>query len=167
MNSETITNGGEFNGAVIGLRLDPWDRLVLTTPEGVEWIGVEPVRAFPMTDPSGWISFLGPDGREILFLPSLERLDSETRRVLDQELAKREFVPVIRRILRVVGEATPADFDVETDRGATRFTLDSEDDIRNFGPHRLLITDSRKLRYQVPDMRVLDGHSRRLIEKFL
>ena len=48
-------------------------------------------------------------------------------------------------------------WDVETDRGPARFTLDTEDDVRRISAHRVLITDSRKLRYQVPDTRTLDA----------
>ena len=33
--------------------------------------------------------------------------------------------------------------------------------------HRVLITDSRKLRYQVPDTRALDAGSRRILERYL
>jgi hypothetical protein len=30
-----------------------------------------------------------------------------------------------------------------------------------------MVTDSRKIRYLVPDLRALDGHSRHLLERFL
>jgi hypothetical protein len=167
MRKETPANLRASDGRGVQLALDAWGRLVLSTPEGRRFVGVEPVRAFPITEPGGWVSLCDADGREVFCLRTLEGLDPDSRKVLDDELSQREFIPVIKRIVRVTGEATPSDWDVETDRGATRFTLDSEDDIRPLGPHRLFITDSRKLRYQVPDLRALDGHSRRLLEKFL
>ena len=47
------------------------------------------------------------------------------------------------------------------------FTVDHEEDIRLIGSSRVMITDARRLRYQVPDIRVLDAHSRHLLERFL
>lgn len=167
MSKEPIGGLRPCEGSEVRLGLDNFGRLVLTTPDGESEVGVEPVRAFPITDPNGFVSFCDALGREVVCLRSPEGLDPASRAVLNEELGRREFVPVIRRIVRVTGEATPADWEVETDRGGTRFTLDSEDDIRTLGPHRLMITDSRKLRYQVPDLRTLDGHSRRLLERFL
>ena len=154
-------------GLAIKLAVDEFGRIVLTTPDGARTVGVEPVRAFPITDPGGIVSFCDAEGREVVSLRSLEDLNPSARAVLDEELRRREFLPMILRIVRVIGEATPADWEVETDRGPTRFTLDSEDDIRSLGPHRLMITDSRKLRYHVLDSRSLDAPSRRLLERFL
>ena len=150
-----------------GLSHDPWGRLVLIDAEGRRHVGVEPVRAFPFTDPGRWVSICDPDGSEVLFLEDLADVPAATRHTLEQELARREFVPVIRRIVRISAEAPPADWDVLTDRGPTRFTLDSDSDLRRLGPHRLLIADARGLRYQVPDLRALDASSRRLIERYL
>lgn len=150
-----------------GLSQDAWGRLVLIDADGKRHVGVEPVRAFPLTDPGLWISLCDPNGREIVSIESLENLSPSTRQIIEDELALREFTPIIKRIVRLSGEISPSDWDVETDRGATRFTLDSEDDVRRISAHRVLITDSRKLRYQVPDIRLLDVSSRRILERFL
>lgn len=155
------------DGTGVSLSVDAWGKLTLETVDGRIFTGVEPIRAFPISDPSGLVAFCDGDGREVFCLRSPDGLEPPSRRVLEEELSLREFLPVIKSIRRVSGETTPADWEVDTDRGRTRFTLDNEDDIRTLGPHRLLITDSRKLRYQIPDTRTLDGHSRRLLERFL
>jgi uncharacterized protein DUF1854 len=167
MRTERLETVRVSNGRGITLSVDAWGHLVLVTPDGRKHSGVEPVRAFPISDPTHWIAFCDVDGREVLCLESIEGLTLETRQVLEQELALREFVPAIKRIIRVSGEGTPSDWEVETDRGPTRFTLDNEDDVRRLGPHRVLITDMRKLRFQVPDTRTLDFHSRRILERYL
>ena len=155
------------NGRGVTLSLDAWGKLVLGTPDGRRHVGVEPVRAFPIHEPTRWISLVDAEGREVHCLESLDGLTAETRQLLERELSLREFMPTIKRILRVSGEGSPSDWEVETDRGPTRFTLDSEDDVRRLGVNRVLITDARKLRFQVPDTRVLDSHSRRVLERFL
>ncbi|AGA29129.1 cyanophycin metabolism-associated DUF1854 family protein [Singulisphaera acidiphila] len=166
---ETVPASGSSKPSLrpFGLSQDAWGRLVLIDADGKRHVGVEPVRAFPITDPGLWVSLCDPNGREILCIESLDDLSPSIRQILEGELALREFTPVIKRILRLSGEISPSDWDVETDRGATRFTLDTEDDVRRISAHRVLITDSQKLRYQVPDVRLLDLSSRRILERFL
>lgn len=154
-------------GRPFGLNLDAWGRLVLIDADGKRHVGVEPIRAFPLSDPTHWVSLCDPQGREVVCIESLEELAPALRQLLEDELALREFTPIIKRIVRLSGEISPSDWDVETDRGPTRFTLDNEDDVRRLSAHRVLITDSQKLRYQVPDIRQLDVASRRLLERFL
>ena len=150
-----------------GLSHDPWGRLVLIDAEGRRKVGVDPVRAFPITHPRNWISICDAEGREVLAIESLDQLPAAVRQTLESELALREFIPVIQRIERLSGDSFPFDWDVRTDRGPTRFTVDNEEDIRRLGPSRVMITDARRLRYQIPDVRALAAESRRLLERFL
>jgi hypothetical protein len=150
-----------------GLSHDPWGRLVLIDAEGRRFVGVDPVRAFPITHPRSWISICDAEGREVLSIETLEDLAPALRQTLEQELALREFIPAIQRIERISDEGFPSDWHVLSNRGPTQFTVDNEEDIRLLGPSRVMITDSRRLRYQVPDVRTLDRASRRLLERFL
>ena len=167
MRKERSDGARASDGRGLGLSLDDWGRLVLTTPEGRRFVGVEPVRAFPISEPDRWVAFVDTDGREVVCLESTDGLEPAVRELLASELALREFVPTIRKVVRVSGEGTPSDWEVITDRGPIRFTLDSEDDVRRLGPNRVLITDARKLRFQVPDTRALDAPSRRVLERYL
>ena len=169
METETSRPGGEARASArpFGLVHDEWGRLVLIDADGVRHVGVEPVRAFPISDPTRWISLCDGHGREIACVDSLAELAPGVRQTLEQELALREFVPVIKRIVRVSSEMSPCEWDVETDRGRTRFTLDTEDDVRRLGSDRVLITDARKLRYQVLEARSLDAYSRRILDRYL
>lgn len=147
--------------------LDEFGRLVLILPDGRAAVGVEPVRAFPISDRDRFIAFCDAEGHEVYCLDSLSTLSHDDQRLLREELSLREFVPHIQRIARVTSEGNPADWEVVTDRGSTRFTVESDDDVRRLGPHKVMITDARKLRYLVNDLRALDHHSRRLLERFL
>jgi hypothetical protein len=146
---------------------DSWGRLVLIDADGRRFVGVDPVRAFPITHPRTWISICDAEGREVLAVESLDGLAPGVRQTLEKELALREFIPLIQRIERLSSDSFPCDWDVMTDRGPTRFTVDNEEDVRPLGPGRVMITDSRRLRYQVPDVRALDPESRRRLERFL
>lgn len=146
---------------------DPWMRLVFVDEVGREHVGVEPARAFPISEPGRWVSLCGPDGRELLAIDDVSELPDDVRRLLIEELDRREFLPVVKRILHVSLRVDPSDWEVETDRGVTRFSVDQDEDIRRLGPYRALITDSQGIRYLIPDTRDLDAASRRTLERFL
>jgi len=149
------------------LQRDARRRLVYTTLDGRPFFDVEPVRAFPLSDPRHSISICDAQGREILYIESLDDLDAPTRAALEGELAQREFVPVILRVINMPTQSEPATWHVETDRGLTTFEVDSDDCIYRRPPHRVSIVDSRGIRYEIPDTQALDHHSRRVLDRFL
>jgi hypothetical protein len=151
----------------LGLAYDAFGRLVLTTPAGEQFTGVTPTRGFPFSAPGECISFCDDNGRELFFLPDLALLAPPVRELLEVDLARREFIPVIRAIYSVSAGAEPTDWHVETDRGPTRFVLTSEDSIRRMGPFGALITDSFGVRFRIDDSRNLDPASRRILRRYL
>lgn len=146
---------------------DDQGRLVMTAADGTKHAGVVPVRCFPITDPDHWISLCDADGREQASIADLQRLPGAVRKVLETELSRREFVPVIERIVQVSSGADPTMWTVETDRGPTRFLVKSEEDVRRLGAGGAIIVDIHAVRYVVPDIRALDGTSRRWLERYL
>jgi hypothetical protein len=125
------------------------------------------VRAFPVAAPDEGISLLGADGHELAWIARLDQLPEPLRQLVGEELAQREFVPVIEQLVAVSTFATPSQWQVHTDRGATQFTLRGEEDIRRIGHGKLLIGDSHGMQYLIPDLYALDAHSRRLLDRFL
>ncbi len=150
-----------------GLSLDSFGRLVLIDADGVRHAGVEPIRCFPLGEPSRFISIVESHGREIAFVEDLTKLAPETREILERELDLREFVPVITKILAISGDGSAGDWEVETNHGRTQFRLDDEEDLRRMGPHQALVTDSAGVRYLIADTRSLEPSSRRLLDKYL
>ncbi len=146
---------------------DQWGQLVMTLPDGTRHAGVEPVRCFPLTDPAHAIALLDADGHELFNLPSLEVLAPAAREALQRELAEREFVPVIRRIVTTSTPNPPCRWDVETDRGRTSFQLESDDDCRRLGTNGILIADSNGIRYTIPDVAQLDAASSRIVRSLV
>jgi hypothetical protein len=156
-----------MSDSLFNLSLDDCQRLVLIDADGRRHVGVDPIRTFPLSEPDRRISLCDESGHEVAWIDDLATLRPSARRLIEQVLAVREFTPIILRILKISGDSAPSDWDVQTDRGATRFLLDSEDHIRKLGKNRLLITDALGLRYQIPDAKSLDGASRRLLERYL
>jgi hypothetical protein len=153
---------GEFD-----LANDAWGRLVLIDSQGMRREGVEPVRAFPLSDPDRWVAICDATGAELAFVDDLKLLSPAVREVLDEALARRDFVPVVERIVRVSVDADPSEWEVITDRGITRFLLTSDEGLRRLGPFEAMLIDTHGTRYLIPDIRRLDAASRRLLERFL
>jgi hypothetical protein len=149
------------------LERNAFGRLVLTLPDGAVHEGVVPVRAFPLAAPAEGISLVSTEGRELAWVPHLSGLHGEVHALVEQELAAREFVPTVQRIESVSSFSTPSTWHVSTDRGATRFVLKGEEDIRRLGEGALLIASAEGINFRVADRRALDRQSRRLLERFL
>jgi hypothetical protein len=142
-------------------------RLDCTLPDGTRHESVVPVRPFPLSAPTEGLSLVGGDGHEVLWIDRLDAVPQPQRARIEEELAAREFVPVLERLISVSTFSTPSTWTVQTDRGATQFVLKGEEDIRRLDGGALLITDANGVSYRVRDRLGLDRHSRRLIERFL
>ena len=149
------------------LERDSWGRVVMKDHTGQQHVGVVLLRAFPISDPHRAISICDRLGHEVAYIDSVEELPLETRRMLETELARREFMPTILRILNDPRQTEPSQWEILTDRGETTIRLEREDDVRQFDEHRVLVTDSNGIRYQIPDLRQLDSHSRRVFDRLL
>lgn len=149
-----------------GLARDGFANLVLTDADGNVHTGVSPVRMFPFGDPTRWIALVDSFGREVATIDDLDQIPAEMRRLVEEELSQREFLPVIQRIKHVSSDTEPCEWQVETDRGPTTFVLKSEDDIRRLSPQRYLVADALGMRYLVGDTRQLDAYSRRVMEEY-
>lgn len=155
--------------AVLDFRLehDAHRRLVFVRADGTRFAGVEPVRAFPLSDPRAQVSILSADGQELAWIPRLDDLPSETRAILEAELAQRHFLPVVHRVTRLTGQVEPTECEVETDRGTVTFQIKGEEDVKRFPGGRVLITDANGVRYLIPNVAQLDATSRRFLERYV
>lgn len=161
-------NATPASSVAVELVRNPHGRLVLTLPDGTMHEGVSPVRAFPIAAPGEGLSLIGTDGHELLWIDRLDQVPTPVRQLIEEELASREFVPTIERIVTVSSFSTPSIWSVETDRGPARLVLKAEEDIRRLGGRtRLLIAGGDGMQFRVPDTMALDRPSRRLLERFL
>ena len=146
---------------------DSYGRLVLKAKNGETHEGVVPVRAFPIAAPDEGLALVGAHGHELAWVDRLSALAPAMRALLEEELAGREFMPEIQRILEVSGFVTPCTWKVQTDRGPTIFILENEEAIRRLPPPALLVADSHGIHYLIRDSQALDDNSRKLLDRFL
>jgi hypothetical protein len=150
-----------------GLMRDQWGQLTFIDADGQKHANVAPVALFPISQPDAWISIRQPDGTELACVEDPRTLPADVWQLLREDLARREFVPIIRRIIRVSGNSEPCEWQVDTDRGPTRFVLKSEEDVRRIGDHEILILDAHGTRYHIPDLSAVDVKSRRIVEWYV
>lgn len=153
--------------SAFNLSRNSFGKLVLTRGSGEVFEEVSPVRAFPIQAPDDGISIVLPDGREVAWVDRLSQLSGEDRKLVEEELEGREFMPEISRIHHVTSFATPCTWKVSTDRGDTEFVLKGEEDIRRIGRQSLLITDNHGIHFLIRDMFNIDKHSRKILDRFL
>lgn len=141
--------------------------LVLTSADGQSHEGVVPVRAFPIGAPDTGIALVDTEGHELVWLDSLDQLPANTTALIHEELASREFVPIITAIRSVSSFACPSTWLIDTDRGETSLVLKGEEDIRRLGDKKLLIADTHGIQYLIHDQGALDRISRKILDRFL
>jgi len=152
---------------IFTLRRDAFGKLVLTNAEGEEFVGVAPVRSFPVQAPTRGISLVRDGGKEVAWIDDLEAMPADIRSLVTEELDGREFMPEILSIKEVSSFATPSTWTVRTDRGDTEFVLKGEEDIRRLGAYSLLIADSHGIHFLIRDMFAIDKGSRKILDRFL
>ena len=148
------------------LERDALGRLVFIDNKGERHIGVHPVRAFPITAPAAGIGIMNQSGKELCWFPDVTAISEAELGLIEEELAEREFMPVIEKITKVSTFATPSIWDIETDRGPTRIRLKGEEDIRRIAGNTLLIADSNGLQFLIKDSSELDKVSKKLLDRF-
>jgi hypothetical protein len=162
MNAATHISG-EFT-----LERDAWGQLSLVLADGRRLAGVEVARAFPISAPGEYICIYDAEGHEVLCIEDPSTLPPARLETLEEELARREFIPIVVRIEAVSGDSDPSQWRVMTDRGPTTFLIeDGDNDVRRLGPNSILLVDTHGIRYLIPDVRRLEGASRRILDRYL
>jgi hypothetical protein len=150
------------------LQRDAWGQLAMTLADGRRLAGVEVARAFPISAPGEYVCIYDAEGHEVLCIEDPSALSPALLKILEEELARREFVPIVVRIEEVLADSDPSHWRVVTDRGPTTFSIeDADNDVRRLGPNSILLVDTHGIRYLIPDVRKLEAASRRILERYL
>jgi uncharacterized protein DUF1854 len=145
---------------------DDRGRLMLVDKNGVRHENVHPAKMFPLTEKDHWISIQSENSREILCVEDPQSLPEPSRTLLLEALARRNFVPIIEVIHRIVRLADGHIWHVTTDRGDTSFEVETDESIQALGHGRLVIIDRRNTRYLIPNVAGLDRVSKRKLEHY-
>lgn len=125
-------------------------------------------RLMPLSNPAQYISLAADEDTEIGILVNPSELESESLKILNEELDKRYFTPIIQKIFRVKEQFGIHEWEVQTKRGRATFLVRGlNQNIKQAPPARLFVTDVRGNRYDIPDYRELDAQSFHQIQRHL
>lgn len=132
------------------------------------------IRSFPITNPDEYISVREPDtrlkgrGEEIGLIVQLNQFDNDTVALINEELSRRYFTPIITKIQSMKEKYGYTYCEADTSAGHASFVLNNpSNNIRTLEDGRVLITDTDGNRYTLPDPKKLDKASYRKIEIYL
>ncbi len=147
---------------------DEFNKIRLNILNEKEYPEVKPVMSFPITDSESYVSFYevvdGKRGKEIGIIENVEKLDSESKKLLKAELKREYFMPRIIKINSMTESHGVMKFDVETDKGRRVFETRYKEDIRRISSKRIIIRDADGNRYEIRDQNELDPRSQSLID---
>lgn len=127
-------------------------------------------RCFPFSDPDHYISIREPetDGREIGLIIDLKAMPKEIQTLLEEQLALRYFVPRICRVKEIKEEYGYSYWEVDTDRGACRFTVRmGGGSVYAIGHNRYMVNDIDVNRFEIPDLNALTPREIKKLDLFI
>jgi len=147
-------------------RVRVWEdafRVLHVRVDGKVLADLRAVCAFPVSGKANYVIFVDEEGHEAALVSDPERLDPESREVLERALEKMYYVPKILRVDAISEAAGIALWRVQTDRGYASFEVVARETIRKLPHNRLLIRDADGNRYEIEDVSALDSKSQVLI----
>ena len=135
---------------------------------------IVPVRAFPITEPDEYISIREPDtrergkGQEIGLIRKLSDFDTETVKLINEELDRRYFTPVVQKLNGLKEKFGYYYFDAQTSAGKINFVMNNPySNFRTLEDGRVFMYDIDGNCFEILDPYKLDKQSLKLIEIFL
>ena len=124
-------------------------------------------RAFPWSEPGRFVSIRSSEGKELVMIEDLARLDARTRSLVERWLDAHSFIPKITRVDDVDVRFGYQQWKVRTDRGPAEFRVQEREDIRFLPDGRFNLRDADGNVYELPPREQLDEHSKRALEPLI
>ena len=143
------------------------DALRITIEGDRSCLRVVPMRSFPISLRDQYISIRDMEGNELGMVRDPSKLDKESRKLLEEEIRRRYFTPMIHRINSMRDRFGVFEWDVETDRGPRKFLTRSLHDGLKETDIGFIITDMENNRYELRRDSHLDPHSAAILARRL
>ena len=126
---------------------------------------VVPMRAFPISMRDKYISIRDMKGDELGIIKEPKELDKESYKLLEEEIHKRYFVPVILKVKSIRDKLGIVEWEVVTDRGYRKFITRSIHNSIEETDKGFIIKDIENNKYELRDYSELDPKSAELITR--
>jgi len=144
------------------------DEVLLAYEGGTETIPVRLAWARPITGKGGAVCIVDRQKNQLAMLPSLDALDPESRKVAQEELARRYLMPRITRVISATASFGVRYWHVETDLGERHFALKQASKNATWvSEDHLILRDTLGCLYEINPFSALDSRSRAEVDKVL
>ena len=124
---------------------------------GQTYENVEPIRLFPTSGMTRYISLVGEDGIEVAIIRDLEGLTPDSRKAVEACLSNYYVIPKIKRLISRTEKYGNIKWVVETNMGVHSFNIvNTSTDIKQLYDGRVLIRDSNDNRYEIENINAMD-----------
>ena len=131
---------------------------------GEKFYELELHRMFPITGLTKYIALMDSEGNEIAVIRDINDLMPESREVVENCLREYYMIPRITKFIKMSEKFKIWMWTAETDKGICTFEIRNHlTAIKPRYDGRVLIKDANDNRYEIPDVNVLDKHSKKLI----
>jgi len=131
---------------------------------GEKFYELELHRMFPITGLTKYIALMDSEGNEIAVIRDINDLMPESREVVENCLREYYMIPRITKFIKMSERFKIWMWTAETDKGICTFEIRNHlTAIKPLYDGRVLIKDANDNRYEIPDVNVLDKHSKKLI----
>jgi len=126
------------------------------------------VRAFPLSQPNGFLSVRDSANKEAGLIVNPAELSLENRKLVEEHLERRYLVPAVQRIVSAQERFGTVDWTIETDRGVCRFTTRNlRENVQRPAPGRIILNDVDGNRYDIRNLENLNLESQELLFRHL
>ena len=131
---------------------------------GEKFYELELHRMFPITGLTKYIAIMDSEGNEIAVIRDINDLMPESREVVENCLREYYMIPRITKFIKMSERFKIWMWTAETDKGVCTFEIRNHlTAIKPLYDGRVLIKDANDNRYEIPDVNLLDKHSKKLI----
>ena len=131
---------------------------------GEKFYELELHRMFPITGLTKYIALMDSEGNEFAVIRDINDLMPESREVVENCLREYYMIPRITKFIKMSERFKIWMWTAETDKGVCTFEIRNHlTAIKPLYDGRVLIKDANDNRYEIPDVNLLDKHSKKLI----
>lgn len=125
---------------------------------------VELHRLFPRSGSNKYIVILNEEGEQLAIIRNIDNLDPDSKDIVTRVLDEYYMIPRITRFISMTEKFKIWMWTAETDRGVITFEIRNHiASIKPLYDGRVLIKDANDNRYEIPDYRLLDKESQKML----
>ena len=156
-----------IDAATTTFRRNREGRVIMTDQRGEHTVSNMSL-AFPLSNQAHLIVVRNNVGSEIGILDSLRKLTPDSRTIVDSELERTYFMPVVTDITDVTENLGLVTWKLVTDRGPRSVDVRNvRRNLRRMGRNRILIKDVDGNRYDIPNRSDLPPRAQSYLERYL